>query len=491
LFLANLSLSFSFCSKVYQAVDDVTGDMVALKKVRMENEKEGFPITAIREIKILKQLEHTNVVQLKEIVVTRNKKDGPIYMVFEYMQHDMTGLVDSVHKIFTEAQVKCYVRQLLDGLHYCHANNVLHRDIKGSNLLINERGELKLADFGLARPYNQTTGNYTNRVITLWYRPPELLIGATQYGPAVDMWSVGCIMAELLSRKPVFPGRNEIDQIELIFKMCGTPTKESWPALFERGQRQLPWTRLIPDRVYPPRLDASFSNFSPLALDLVKRMLAIDPAQRISAADALDHDWFWVAPLPTKLSELPKPPPCHELTVKRRHREQREQRQSGGSSGADAKRQRTSASQSADSATLPSRSVVPGAAATTSTATTNGTAPHHHQMRAGMVVPPPQATWPASSSSVTAPTSLFGQPPHMQQQQQHHQQPISALPPPTTMLYNGAMHTANNTVDVPRYGEMPRIVEGNARVPTRKRPFSSQSNLASAGMGPYARPPRP
>ncbi|PNX91220.1 cyclin-dependent kinase, partial [Trifolium pratense] len=126
------------------------------------------------------------------------------------MDHDLTGLADRPGMRFTVPQIKCYMRQLLTGLHYCHVNQVLHRDIKGSNLLIDNEGNLKLADFGLARSFsNEHNANLTNRVITLWYRPPELLLGTTRYGPAVDMWSVGCIFAELLHGKPIFPGKDE------------------------------------------------------------------------------------------------------------------------------------------------------------------------------------------------------------------------------------------------------------------------------------------
>ncbi|KAK9994046.1 hypothetical protein SO802_023749, partial [Lithocarpus litseifolius] len=141
-----------------------------------------------------------------------NKFKGGIYMVFEYMDHDLTGLADRPGLRFTVPQIKCYMKQLLTGLHYCHVNQVLRRDIKGSNLLIDNEGNLKLADFGLARSVSTDhTGNLTNRVITLWYRPPEFLLGATKYGPAVDMWSVGCIFAELLNGKPILPGKNELE----------------------------------------------------------------------------------------------------------------------------------------------------------------------------------------------------------------------------------------------------------------------------------------
>ncbi|KAM0922383.1 hypothetical protein ACQ4PT_006214 [Festuca glaucescens] len=244
--------------QVFMAKDTETKEIVALKKIRMDNEREGFPITAIREIKILKKLHHQNVIHLKEIVtspgperdeqgkqVDGNKYKGSIYMVFEYMDHDLTGLADKPGMRFTIPQIKCYMKQLLTGLHYCHVNQVLHRDIKGSNLLIDNEGNLKLADFGLARSFSSDhNGNLTNRVITLWYRPPELLLGSTKYGPAVDMWSVGCIFAELLNGKPILPGKNEPDQLTKIFELCGTPDEIIWP-----GVTKMPWY----NNLKPPR----------------------------------------------------------------------------------------------------------------------------------------------------------------------------------------------------------------------------------------------
>lgn len=170
-------------------------------------------------------------------------------MVFEYMDHDLNGLMDSpAFKYFAPGQIKCYLKQLLEGLDYCHRNNVLHRDIKGSNLLLDNNGILKLADFGLARPFNSSEKKQilTNRVITLWYRPPELLLGTFHYGPEIDMWSVGCIMAELLSKKTLFPGRNSIDQLDKIYQVCGSPNANNWPEAMD-----LPfWDALKPKREY-------------------------------------------------------------------------------------------------------------------------------------------------------------------------------------------------------------------------------------------------
>lgn len=319
--------------QVYMAREIKTGEIVALKKIRMDNEREGFPITAIREIKILKKLHHENVIKLKEIVTSPgpekdeqgkpdgNKYKGGIYMVFEYMDHDLTGLADRPNMRFSVPQIKCYMRQLLTGLHYCHVNQVLHRDIKGSNLLIDNEGNLKLADFGLARSFSSDhNGNLTNRVITLWYRPPELLLGTTRYGPAVDMWSVGCIFAELLHGKPIFPGKDEPEQLNKIFELCGAPDEVNWP-----GVSKIPWyNNLKPNRPMKRRLRDVFRNFDRNALELLERMLTLDPSQRISAKDALDAEYFWADPLPCDPKSLPKYESSHEFQTKKKRQQQRQ-----------------------------------------------------------------------------------------------------------------------------------------------------------------------
>lgn len=310
--------------KVYLARNKETNEQVALKKIRMDNEKEGFPITAIREIKILKELRHENIIQLKEIVTSKatkeSKGEASIYMVFEYMDHDLTGLMMNDGSWNPNvSHIKCYMKQLLQGLHYCHTNNVLHRDIKGSNLLLNNKGQLKLADFGLARPYTEQLGHYTNRVITLWYRPPELLLGAVQYGPAIDMWSVGCILAELLAKRAIFPGKNEIDQLEQIYKLCGTPTEENWP-----DAAKLPWYKSFKlPKVYKRSLKETFRHFPPDALDLVDKLLTLDPKKRITASEALDSEYFWCHPLPCEPSMIPSFPfSSHEFQAKKRKQQQ-------------------------------------------------------------------------------------------------------------------------------------------------------------------------
>ncbi|CAI9109462.1 OLC1v1009284C1 [Oldenlandia corymbosa var. corymbosa] len=252
---------------------------------------------------------------------SNNRYKGSIYMVFEYMDHDLTGLSDRPGLRFSIPQIKCYMRQLLTGLHYCHVNQVLHRDIKGSNLLIDNEGNLKLADFGLARSFSsEHNASLTNRVITLWYRPPELLLGATKYGPAVDMWSVGCIFAELLHGKPILTGKNEPEQLNKIFELCGTPDEMNWP-----GVSKMPWySKFKPARPMKRRIRDFFRHFDRHALELLDKMLALDPSQRIGAKDALDAEYFWTDPLPCDPKSLPKYESSHEFQTKKRRQQQRQ-----------------------------------------------------------------------------------------------------------------------------------------------------------------------
>ncbi|KAA8533272.1 hypothetical protein F0562_033195 [Nyssa sinensis] len=212
---------------VYRARDKKTGEIVALKKVKMEKEREGFPLTSLREINILLSFHHASIVDVKEVVVGSNLDS--IFMVMEYMEHDLKGLMETMKQPFSQSEVKCLILQLLEGIKYLHDNWVLHRDLKTSNLLLNNRGELKICDFGLARQYGSPLKPYTHLVVTLWYRAPELLLGAKQYSTAIDMWSLGCIMSELLSKNPLFNGKTEFDQLDKIFRTLGTPNETIWP----------------------------------------------------------------------------------------------------------------------------------------------------------------------------------------------------------------------------------------------------------------------
>ncbi|XP_043723877.1 cyclin-dependent kinase G-2-like isoform X2 [Telopea speciosissima] len=212
---------------VYRAKNKKTGEIVALKKVKMEKEREGFPLTSLREINILLSFHNPSIVDVKEVVIGSNLDS--IFMVMEYMDNDLKVLMETMKQPFSQSEVKCLMLQLLEGVKYLHDNWVLHRDLKTSNLLLNNRGELKICDFGLARQYGSPLKPYTHLVVTLWYRAPELLLGAKQYSTAIDMWSLGCIMAELLAKEPLFPGKTEVDQINKIFKTLGTPNETIWP----------------------------------------------------------------------------------------------------------------------------------------------------------------------------------------------------------------------------------------------------------------------
>lgn len=319
--------------QVYKARDHHTNDMVALKKVRLEHEKEGFPITAVREIKILRQLNHRNIVNLHEIVTDKQdavefrKDKGSFYLVFEYMDHDLMGLLESGMVDFNEENNASIMKQLLDGLNYCHKKNFLHRDIKCSNILMNNKGKVKLADFGLARLYNADDRErpYTNKVITLWYRPPELLLGEERYGPSIDVWSCGCILGELFLKRPLFQANAEMAQLETISKICGSPIPAVWPNVIK-----LPlFHTLKQKKTHRRRLREDFDFMPASALDLLDKMLDLDPDKRITAEDALRSPWLKnINP-----DEMPTPPlptwqDCHELWSKKRRRQLREQQES-------------------------------------------------------------------------------------------------------------------------------------------------------------------
>ncbi|KAH7879871.1 kinase-like domain-containing protein [Lentinula edodes] len=306
--------------KVYKARNAITNTHVALKRIRMETEKDGFPVTAMREIKLLQSLRHDNVVRLFEMMVS----SGSAYMVFEYMDHDLTGVLAQTQFQFSAAHLKSLCHQMFRGLAYLHHKGVIHRDIKGSNILINNLGELKLADFGLARFYQKRRkADYTNRVITLWYRPPELLFGATVYGPEVDIWSAGCIMLELFTKKPIFQGNDELSQLEAIYKVFGTPTLQRWS-----GFANLPWYEMVkPKDTISNRFRELFRKWlSPAAIDLADQLLDYDPAKRVTAAQAMDAPYFLteepMAEKPTSLATLEGE--WHELETKRAKKKKRE-----------------------------------------------------------------------------------------------------------------------------------------------------------------------
>lgn len=190
-------------------------------------ESEGVPSTAIREIALLRELNHPNVVRLLDVI----HSDKNLYLVFEYLNQDLKKLLDDSNGGLEPSLVKSYLWQLLQGIAHCHTQRVLHRDLKPQNLLIDDAGNIKLADFGLARSISLPIRGYTHEVVTLWYRAPEILLGSSVYGPAVDIWAIGCIFAEMCSKKALFPGDSEIDQLFRIFRTLGTPNESIWPGV--------------------------------------------------------------------------------------------------------------------------------------------------------------------------------------------------------------------------------------------------------------------
>ncbi|KAJ4975498.1 hypothetical protein NE237_000604 [Protea cynaroides] len=306
-------------SNVYRARDLDQGKIVALKKVRFDNlEPESVRFMA-REIHILRRLDHPNIIKLEGLVTSR--MSCSLYLVFEYMEHDLAGLSSYPGLKFTEQQVKCYMQQLLRGLDHCHSHGILHRDIKGSNLLIDNSGILKIADFGLASYFDPHQNQpLTSRVVTLWYRPPELLLGASHYGVAVDLWSTGCILAELYAGKPIMPGRTEVEQLHKIFKLCGSPSEEYW------RKSKLPHATIFkPQQPYRRCVAEMFKDFPAPALGLMEILLSIDPADRGTAAFALRSEFFTTKPLACDPSSLPKYPPSKEFDAKIRDEEARRQ----------------------------------------------------------------------------------------------------------------------------------------------------------------------
>ncbi|XP_065013550.1 probable serine/threonine-protein kinase At1g54610 isoform X2 [Musa acuminata AAA Group] len=297
-------------SNVYRARDLVTGKIVALKKVRFFNMDPESVRFMAREIHILRKLDHPNVIKLEGIVTSRMSCN--LYLVFEYMEHDLAGLAARPGIKFSEPQIKCYMRQLLEGLAHCHSHWILHRDIKGSNLLIDDNGILRIADFGLATFFrHDQKQQLTSRVVTLWYRPPELLLGATEYGAAVDLWSTGCILAELLAGKPIMPGRTEVEQLHKIFKLCGSPSDEYW------RKSKLPHATVFkPQHQYRRCVAETFKDFPPSALALLNSLLSIEPANRGTAISALGSEFFLTKPFACDPSILPKYPPSKEYDAK-------------------------------------------------------------------------------------------------------------------------------------------------------------------------------
>ncbi|KAL2357266.1 putative cyclin-dependent protein kinase [Cryomyces antarcticus] len=269
---------------VFKGRNRQTGEFVALKEIHLDSE-EGTPSTAIREISLMKELKHECVVSLYDVIHTENK----LMLVFEYMGKDLKKYMDSRgdRGQLDPVTIKSFMHQLLRGIAFCHENRVLHRDLKPQNLLINNKGQLKLADFGLARAFGIPVNTFSNEVVTLWYRAPDVLLGSRTYNTSIDIWSAGCIMAEMYSGRPLFPGTTNEDQLQKIFRLMGTPSERSWPGIsqFPEYKANFHVYSTQDMRLILPQVDQ-------LGLNLLLGMLHLRPELRVSAQQALQHPWF-------------------------------------------------------------------------------------------------------------------------------------------------------------------------------------------------------
>ena len=269
--------------EVYKGLDKETGGFVALKRIRLEPDEEGIPSTTLREIALLRQLKHPNIVDLLDVV----NSDGRLYLIFEYVDSDLKHYVDRHDERLPPATIKSLSFQLLQAVDHCHSRGVVHRDLKPQNLLVSKDGRLKVADFGLARAFVPPVRAWTHEVVTLWYRAPEILLGAKVYALPVDVWSIGVILAEMVTKRPLLPGDCEVDELFKIFRMLGTPSEETWP-----GVTSLPdWNEAFPRwealemKHFVPGLESG-------GVALLQRLLVADPRRRSTTLEALHHPYF-------------------------------------------------------------------------------------------------------------------------------------------------------------------------------------------------------
>ncbi|KAM3956557.1 cyclin-dependent kinase 20-like [Aphomia sociella] len=285
---------------VFKATHLPTGRDVALKKILIKNIEDGIPVNVMREIKALQLLRCKYIIKLYDMF----PRGMSLVLVLEYMCSGLWEMLHRNQQELTLPRVKTYVQMLLKGTRYMHAHYVMHRDLKPANLLINHEGILKIADLGLARLYWPDGGRpYSHQVATRWYRAPELLYGARFYSEKVDLWAVGCIIAEMITKQPLFAGESDIEQLAIVLQHLGTPTEETWPAHTELPDfhkitfpesTPTPWPDLLP-------------GVEPDAIQLIKSFVLYDANKRISAKEALRHPWFQSKPLPATMGEMPKP----------------------------------------------------------------------------------------------------------------------------------------------------------------------------------------
>lgn len=273
---------------VFKARNVVTNELVAMKRIRLDAvEGEGIPATTLREIGALRELACENVVRLDDVV----RSDNRLYLVFEYMEQDLKMYLDSIGpEGMSPRLVRSFAYQMLNGLAYCHAHRVMHRDLKPQNILIDTAGNLKLGDFGLARAFNVPIRKYTHEVVTLWYRAPEILLGADYYSTPVDIWAAACIIAEMSNLSALFMGDSEIDQLFRIFRVLGTPHDGTWPGVSRFRDFALTFPQWPPF----PSLSRFLPHLGADGVALVEALLRYEPTQRLTAREALDHEFFRV-----------------------------------------------------------------------------------------------------------------------------------------------------------------------------------------------------
>eukprot|EP00253_Pinus_taeda_P008391 PITA_08391 len=272
--------------KVYKGRDKNTGELVALKKSRLDLQDQGIPASALREISLLKYLsECLYVVRLLSVEQVVKKDKRLLFLVFEFFDTDLKKFIDSNR--LAPKTIQRFMYQLCKAVDHFHSHGVLHRDLKPQNLLVDKRRELlKVGDLGLGRAFAVPVKSYSHEIATLWYRAPEVLLGSRHYATPLDIWSVGCIFAEMVTSQPLFRGDSEISQLFGIFCVLGTPTEEMWPGVTSlQDWHEYPQWK-------PMNLESAVPNLSLSGLDLLSRMVQLDPAKRISAREALDHPYF-------------------------------------------------------------------------------------------------------------------------------------------------------------------------------------------------------
>ncbi|KAK4958545.1 TFIIH complex serine/threonine-protein kinase subunit kin28 [Elasticomyces elasticus] len=280
--------------------------LVAIKKIKVGPDAKEFGISydSLREIRFLQELDHPNIIKLHAVFSTKSQN---LNLVLEHLpQGDLLKLIQDMSITYTAADIKSWLLMLMRATHFCHVNGILHRDIKPNNLLIAADGNVKLADFGLARAMADPFQPMTFQTVTTWYRPPELFFQAQHYGGQVDVWSCGCVYAELISREVLFRAipESDINMVKLICEKVGTPTEDNWP-----GVSQLKGY-VVPDPIVPlkPR-DQWYTNFrsvGEVGVDLLERMLTLDPRERLTADGVLRHEYWTTDPRPSKLEDLPR-----------------------------------------------------------------------------------------------------------------------------------------------------------------------------------------